>query len=60
LFRKCPYVVEEARFSCHTPVVFVIQEVYVMRSGGYEQIKGFLGFTKRFPDEQSCRDFLFQ
>src|SRR5450759_1170801 len=31
-----------------------------MRSGGYEQIKGFLGFTKRFPDEQSCRDFLFE
>ena len=31
-----------------------------MRSGGYEQVKGFLGFTKRFPDEQSCRDFLFE
>ena len=26
-----------------------------MRNGGYEQIKGFLGFTKRFPDEQSCQ-----
>ena len=23
-----------------------------MRSGGYEQVKGFLGFTRRFPDEQ--------
>ena len=41
-------------------MVFIVQEVYVTRSGGYEQIKGFLGFTKRFPDEQSCRDFLFE
>lgn len=31
-----------------------------MRSGGYEQVKGFIGFTERFPDEQSCRDFIFE
>jgi transposase-like protein len=34
--------------------------LYGLRSGGYEQVKGFLGFMDRFPDEQTCRDFLFE
>ncbi|MBU1672186.1 MAG: IS1595 family transposase [Actinobacteria bacterium] len=31
-----------------------------MRPGGYEQVRGFLQFTDRFPDEESCQEYLFR